>query len=110
MKFTADFATCEDGQDKVLSVCQCGPDGDLEHEVIIQRGPKEFDPFDDHPGPKISYDQLGLDAAPGPQAITFTGDVMKIVLADCEDLEVDLSRLSPRERKQLESVAAAIFR
>ena len=47
MHFNADICTCENGSDKILSVCQCGPDGEIEHEVIIQRGPKEFDMLDD---------------------------------------------------------------
>ncbi len=54
MKFRADITDCENGRDKVLSVCQVAPDGDIEHKVIIQRQPKEFDFFDDQPGPKIS--------------------------------------------------------
>ena len=43
MHFNADICTCENGSDKILSVCQCGPGGEIEHEVIIQRGPKELE-------------------------------------------------------------------
>ena len=42
MRFRADIATLEDKRDKILSVCQLGPDGEIEYEVIIQRGPKEY--------------------------------------------------------------------
>jgi hypothetical protein len=34
MKFKADIATCEDGRDKILSVCQSNPDGDVLHDII----------------------------------------------------------------------------
>lgn len=53
MKFRADICELENGRDKILSVCQCGPHGDIEYEVIIPRGPKEYDGFDDHPGPEF---------------------------------------------------------
>ena len=72
MHFNADICTCESGSDKILSVCQCGPDGEIEHEVIIQRGPREFDVLDDTPGPRISCEELGLDLEPGPEEIVFS--------------------------------------
>jgi hypothetical protein len=68
MKFKADIATCEDGRDKILSVCQSNPDGDVLHEIIIQRSPKEFDVLTGDPGPRISCEDLGLDLEPGPES------------------------------------------
>ena len=109
MKMRADIATLEDKRDKILSVCQMGSEGDIEHEIIILRGPKEFDFIDDQPGPRISCEDLGLDLEPGPEAVTFSGDCMKIVIAGHENIEVDISRLSPEERKDLVKVAEALF-
>ena len=110
MKFRADITTCEDERDKILSVCQVGSDGEIEHEVIIQRGPKEFDIIDDDPGPKISCEYLGLDIAPGPKTINFSEDAMTIVLDGPENIQVDLSPLSPEQRSELEVVAKVIFK
>lgn len=110
MKFRADITNCEDGRDKILSVCQVDPDGIIEHELIIQRQPKEFDAFDDQPGPKISCKELGLDLEPGPKEIRFSGDFMTIVIEGSKNIQVDLSRLSKKERKELKTVARAIFK
>lgn len=110
MKFRADFANCENGKDKILSVCESGTNGEIMHEVIIQRGPKEFDRFDEAPGPKISCDELGLDIVPGPDKIQFSGDTMTIVLSELEDIEIDISRLSKKEKRQLMTVAKVIFK
>jgi hypothetical protein len=110
MRFRADIATLENKRDKVLSVCQLGPEGEIEYEVIIQRGPKEYDILDDAPGPKISFDPLGLYLAPGPAAIRFSGNIMSIVVTGQEDIEVDLSPLSDNERALLMKVAGNLFK
>jgi len=109
MRMRADIATCENGRDKILSVCQLDADGEIAHEITIQRSPKEYDIFDENPGPKISCDELGLDLATGPQAIRFAGNTMVIVLAQCEDIEADLSPLTPEERADLRNVAEKLF-
>ena len=109
MKFKADITDCETGRDRILSVCQSGPDG-IEHEVIIQRGPKEFEFFEEYPGPKISCDDLGLDLTPGPDDITFLGEIMTIVLSAQENIEVDISNLSPTEQRNLKKVAKALLK
>jgi len=105
MKFKADIATCEDGRDKILSVCQSNPDGDVLHEIIIQRSPKEFDFLTGDPGPRISCEDLGLDLEPGPESIAFSGDLMTIIVAGHEQIEVDLSLLDMEDRKALQEVA-----
>lgn len=110
MKFRADFINCENGSDKILSVCESGVNGEIVHEVIIQRGPKKFDRFDDMPGPKISFDELGLDITPGPEKIEFSDDIMTIVLSKLENIEIDISRLSKREKRQLMALAKIIFK
>lgn len=110
MKFRADITDCENGRDKVLSVCQVAPDGDIEQEVIIQRQPREFDVFDDQPGPKITCKELGLDLELGPKEIRFSGDFMTIVIEGSENIQVDISRLSKKERKELKTVARTIFK
>jgi len=110
MKMIADICECENTRDKILSVDQCGPDGEIEHEVIIQRGPKEYDQFDDEPGPKISCDDLGLDIVPGPTDIVFSGSLMRIVLPDAEDIEVDISGLDDEEVHQMKVVAEELFK
>ena len=110
MKFRADITTCENDRDKVLSVCQCGPDGDIEHQVIIQRGPKEFDVLDDSPGPKISCEELGLDIVPGPERIMFLEGKMTIALSEGENIEVDISQLPEEEQGELRTVAKELFR
>ena len=110
MKFKADIATCEDGTDKILSVCQINPDGDVLYEIIIQRGPKEFDFLTDHPGPRISCEDLGLDLEPGPESIGFSGDLMTIIVAGYEEIEVDLSPLDTESRKALREVAETLFK
>jgi hypothetical protein len=110
MKFRADITTCENDQDKILSVCQSSVNGEVEHEVIIQRGPKEYDAFDDVPGPKITCDELGLDLVPGPERIIFSGNTMTIVLSEPENIEVDISRLTKGEIRELRAVAKAIFK
>jgi len=97
MKFRADFANCENGKDKILSVCESATNGEIVHEVIIQRGPKEFDRFDEAPGPKISCDELGLDIVPGPDKIKFSGDTMTIVLSELEDIEIDIKEVGTIE-------------
>lgn len=109
MEFRADIATLENKRDKILSVCQLGPDGKIEYEVIIQRGPKKFDVFDDAPGPKISFKPFGLHLTPGPAAIRFVGDIMSIVVTGHEDIQVDLSPLADRERSLLMKVAGKLF-
>ncbi|MBW2595693.1 MAG: hypothetical protein JRC66_09190 [Deltaproteobacteria bacterium] len=109
MKFTADIITCENERDIILSVCRSGPDG-IEHEVIIQRGPREFESFEEHPGPKLSCDELGLDLVPGPEKITFSGDIMTIVLSEPENIEVDISKLTRDDQEELKTVARALFR
>jgi hypothetical protein len=109
MKFKADIATCEDGRDQILSVCQSNPDGDVLHEIIIQCGPKEFDFLTESPGPLISCEALGLDLEPGPESVRFSGDVMTIVVAGHEGLEVDLSPLDNADRKALREVAKLLF-
>lgn len=86
-----------------------GPSGEIVHEVIIQRGPKEYDFIDEHPGPRISCVDLGLDIDPGPEEITFSGDGMIIVIAGRESIEVDISPLSTKERKELVKVAKLLF-
>ena len=110
MKFKADIATCESGKDKILSVCQSNPGGDVRHEIIIQRGPKEFDFLIEHPGPQISCADLGLDLVPGPESIQFSGDLMMITVSGHEEIQVDLSALDPNTRKQLWKVAKKLFR
>jgi hypothetical protein len=110
MRFRADIATLEDKRDKILSVCQLGPEGEIEYEVIVQRGPKEYDILDDAPGPKISFADLGLDLAPGPAAIRFSGNIMSIVVTGHEDIEVDLSPLADDERALLMKVAGKLFK
>jgi len=110
MRFRADIATLEDKRDKILSVCQLGPDGEIEYEVIIQRGPKEYDILDDAPGPKISFAPLGLYLEPGPAAIRFSGNIMSIVVTGHEDIEVDLSPLADGERAFLMKVAGNLFK
>jgi len=110
MKFKADICTCENTHDKILSVCQCGVDGDIEHEVIIQRGPKEYDMIDDALGPKITCDDLGLDLAPGPEEIIFSGLIMTIVLSETECIEVDISGLDDDDQQKLRVVAKELFK
>jgi hypothetical protein len=110
MKFRADFINCENGTDKILSVCESGMNGEIIHEVIIQRGPKAFDRFDDIRGPRITFDELGLDIAPGPEKIEFSDDTMTIILSESEDIEVDISRLSKSEKQELLTVAKAIYK
>ncbi len=109
MKFKADITQCENGRDTILSVCQSGLGG-IKHEVIIQRGPREFEPFEEYPGPKISCDELGLDLVPGPERITFSGDIMTIVLSEPENIEVDISKLTREEQKKMKAVAKALFK
>jgi hypothetical protein len=109
MHFRADIANCENDRDKVLSVCQCGDDGEIEYEVIIQRGPKEFDVFDDVPGPRITCNELGLDLVPGPERILFSDNLLIIVLSDSTNIEVDISSLTEEEIQDLRTVAKAIF-
>lgn len=109
MKFSADISTCENGRDKILSVCQSGADG-TRHEVIIQRGPKEFDFIEEFPGPRISCNDLGLDLVLGPNAITFSGSIMTIVLSTPENIEVDISQLPRVERRALKKVAKELFK
>lgn len=110
MHFIADICTCENTRDKILSVAQCGPDGDIEHEVIIQRGPREFDVLDDAPGPRISCDDLGLDLVPGPEEIVFSGFLMTIILPGDENIEVDISGMDEDEQNELRVVAQELFR
>ncbi len=110
MKITADICTCENTQDKILSVCKIGVDGEIEHEVIIQRGPKEFDVLDDAPGPKISCDDLGLHLAPGPEEIKFSGPIMTIVLSGTDCIEVDISGLDDDDQQELRVVAHELFK
>jgi len=109
MKFRADISVCEDDEDKVLSVSQCDAEGYVQDQIIIQRGPKEFDALDDAPGPRISCEALGLDLAPGPEEITFSGDLMTIVLSDGENIEVDISGLERDEKSELRAVAKKLF-
>lgn len=109
MKFIADISTCENTRDKILSVCQCGVDGEIEHELIIQRGPKEFDVLDDTPGPRVSCDDLGLDLAAGPEDIVFSGFTMTVVLSGEENIEVDISGLDDDEQRELKIVAQELF-
>ncbi len=109
MRFRADIVQCENGRDKVLSVCQAGPD-DIEHEVIIQRGPKEYEHLEEYPGPTISCDDVGLDLVSGPDAITFKGDIMTIVLFGNENVEVDISDLSQEDQRDLQEVARELFK
>lgn len=109
MRFRADITTCEMGRDKILSVCQCGPDGEIEHELIIQRGPKEYDIVDEAPGPRISCHDLGLDLSPGPDDIRFSGGMMTIIVSGSESIEVDISGLSGDEQRELKTVAKAVF-
>ena len=110
MKIRADICELENGRDKILSVCQCGPHGEIEHEVIIQRGPKEYDRFDDHPGARISCEDLHLDIVPGPERIEFSGDSMTIILSGHENIEVDIARLTNEEQEKLRTVAKALFK
>ena len=110
MKLVADICTCENTQDKILSVAQCGPDGEIEREVIIQRGPKEFDVLDETPGPRISCDDLGLELAPGPEEVVFSGFLMTIILSGDENIEVDISGLDGYEQKDLRVVAQELFK
>lgn len=110
MKFKADMAECENGRDKILSVWQIGPDGSLQHQVIIQRGPKEYDARDDAPGPKISCEELGLDLAPGPKRILIGRGVMTIVLSEEEKIEVDISGLPKNEQHDLKVVAEELLK
>jgi hypothetical protein len=109
MKFKADIATCENGRDKILSVCQSNPDGEIRHEIIIQRGPKEFDSFAEHPGPQISCADFGLELEPGPESIRFSGELMTIAVAGYEEIQVDLSALDAETRKALRDVAKTLF-
>ncbi len=110
MKFKANICACENGFDKVLSVCQSAPAAGILNEVIIQRGPKQFDVFDDVPGPKISFDEYGLDMEPDPEKIIVAGDIMTIVLSGQEDIEVDISGLTREEKMELQVVAIEIFK
>jgi len=110
MRIRADISTIEnDGREQVLSVCQCGPEGMIEHEIIIQRHAREYDIVEESPGPKISCDQLGLDIVPGPENIIFEGGVMNIILSGSEDIEVDISHLPGDEQTELKKVAKAVF-
>ncbi len=109
MRFKADIATCENGRDKILSVCQSNPDGYIQHEIIIQRGPKEFDFLIEHPGPQISCADLGLELEPGPESIRFSGDLMIITVAGHEEIQVDLSALDAETRQALQKVAKTLF-
>ncbi len=110
MNFIADICMCENTRDKILSVAKCGPDGEIEHEVIIQRAPKEFDVLDDNPGPRISCEDLDIDLAPGPNEIVFSGFLMIIILSGDENIEVDISGLDDAEQKELRVVAQELFR
>ena len=110
MRFKANIATCEDGRDKILSVCQSMPDGEIRHQIIIQRGPKEYDFLMDHIGPEITCADLGLDLDPGPQSIDLAGDLMIIHVAGHPEIQVDLSALDGRTRKALRKVVKALFR
>ena len=109
MKFKADIATCEDGRDKILSVCQSNPGGDILHEIIIQRAPKELDFLVEDLGPKISCAELGLELDPGPKSIRFAGDVMTILVAGHEEIQVDLSGLDAGSKAALRKVAKKLF-
>lgn len=109
MKLRADITKCENGRDTILSVAQSGPEG-IEYKVIIQRGPREYEAFDDFPGPRISCDALDLDLAPGPESIRFSGDIMTIVLSEPENIEVDISRLTRERQEDLKTVAKALFK
>jgi hypothetical protein len=103
------FLYSENGKD-ILSVCQSNPGGDVRHDIIIQRGPKEFDFLIEHPGPRISYEDLGLDLVPGPESIRFSSDLMVITVAGHKDIQVDLSALDHNSRKQLRKAAKKLFR
>ena len=109
MKIRADIATCENERDTILSMCQLGPEG-IEREVIIQRGPREFEVIEEDPGPKISCEELGLDLVRGPEKITFSGNVMTIVLSDSGNIEVDISNLPRDEQEELKVVGKVLFR
>lgn len=109
MKFKADIATCEDGRDKILSVCQSNHCGDVLHEIIIQRAPKELDFLVEDPGPKITCEELGLELEPGPKSIRFAGDVMRILVTGHEEIQVDLSGLNAGTKKALRKVAKKLF-
>jgi len=106
----AHICHCEDTRDTILSVCQCDAYGHIEHEVIIQRSPEEFEILQDQPGPMISCDDLDLDLAPGPEDIVFAGSMMTIVLNGGENIEVDISRLDREEQCRLKTVARKLFR
>ena len=110
MRIIANSSVCENGRDKILSVCQEGPDGTIEHDIIIQRGPKEYDFIDDAPGPRISFDTFGLDLTPGPDAIVFSGHIMTLLMSGYENIEVDLSGLDEHEIRELKAVATALFK
>ena len=88
---------------------QSNPDGDVLHEITIQRGPKEFDFLTEHPGPRISCAELGLDLEPGPESIGFSGDLMTVIVTGYEGIEVDLSPLDTEDRKALQEVAKLLF-
>ncbi len=108
MKIRADISITEDGEDKVLSVCQCGAAGDIEADVIIQRGPKEYEAFDDQPGPRISCAAAGLDLEPGPELINFEGNTMRIMVAGAEPIEVDIGGLPEDEQLELKRMAGVL--
>jgi hypothetical protein len=108
--FTAHISTCENGRDKVLPVCQCGAEAEIEHELIISRGPKESDMFEETRGPRITYEQVGLAMSPGPKEILFSGDTMTVVVSSKESIEVDISELEDEEKQDLKAVAKALFR
>ncbi len=108
MKFAADTTTCESGMDTVLWLCQSGSNR-IEHEVIIHRGPREFERFRQHAGPTLSCEELGLNLVPGPENIVFAGEVMNIVMSGPDDIEVDISRLTREEQKDLKVAARELF-
>jgi hypothetical protein len=109
MKFRADISQCEDIRDAILSVCQCGTDGGIEHQLTIHRGPKEYAALDDQHGPKVSCKDLGLYLRPGPDEIVFSGNFMTVILSGHEDIVVDISGLDDEEQQQLRTVAQALF-
>jgi hypothetical protein len=51
----------------------------------------EFDFLVADPGPKIPCAELGLELAPGLGSMQFSGDVITIVVAGRDEIQVDLS-------------------
>jgi hypothetical protein len=61
------------------------------------------------PGPRISCAELGPELEPGPKSIRFSGDMMTILVAGHEEIQVDLSGLDAGSKKPLRKVEKKLF-